>query len=974
MTPERWQHVDKIFQAAIELKAEERQAFIQSACAGDVELRREVESLLTADKQGLSLVDEPAVQAAAGLLATGEPKLTEGQAFGHYEIVGLLGRGGMGEVYLAKDKLLNRRVALKFLPAEYTKNQDRLRRFQQEAQAASALNHPNILTIYELGQVDGRQFIAAEFIEGETLRQRLKRAPLSLAEILDVTVQIGQALATAHHAGIIHRDIKPENIMVRHDGIVKVLDFGLAKLTEQPEPAPQAQAAAPTNISSGLLLGTVKYMSPEQAQSLPADKRSDIFSFGVVLYELLAGRAPFTGNNASELISAILKKEPPALTDVPAALERLVNQALRKNRAERYQTIQALLGDLKSLQQDNAVTGTVAQPAPETSAGSALATSETRAVSTNSTYKQVVSGIKRHKTAAAVLFAGLALIGVGLPVGVKRLGNRLRAPASEMEITRIPNTDKALYVAISPNGASIAFAETSGPGKPTTEQSLWVLAVATNQRTQIAPPAAIDYSGLIYARDGSEIFYVSKGALYRIPAHGGAATQVLSDVAGAISFAPDGKQFAFVRELSPTETALLVARVDAGGERVLATRKRPQFLNPAGPAWSPAGNLIACATGVLAQNNQATVTGFDVTTGAETQITEQRWDGIPSHVAWLPNGSGFITTATQGATSALWEIPYPAGVARQLTTQTSYAYFQASLTADGKTLAALQSAARSSLWLISDGDSGTARPITAGEHDDFRAVRWTPDGRILYASNTGGNRDLWVMNADGTNPQQLTAQAGVNLQPAVSAAGRCIVFSSNRANQAAFNLWRMNLDGGNPMQLTHGSGEGQPACSPDGRWVVYSIGGPNTTPEQKTLWKAPMDGGAPVQLTDKPASGAAISPDGTLIACWYKPDDAPRSKLALIPFAGGPPLKIFDVTRTGIHPVQWSSDGQAIHYINVRPYVSNIWSQPVNGAPPTQLTQFTSEQLGGFDWARDGRLILSRTRYVQDVVLATDFR
>jgi serine/threonine protein kinase/predicted Zn-dependent protease len=351
MTPERWQRVDEIFQAAIELKAEERPDFVDSACSGDEELRREVESLISADEQGLSVVDEPAFQAAAGLLVTDEPELSEGQSIGHFEIIGLIGRGGMGEVYLAKDLLLNRRVALKLLPAEYTKNQDRLRRFQQEAQSASALNHPNILTIYELGQVNEQQFIATEFIEGETLRQRLKHAPLTLPETIDIAIQIGSALSTAHNAGIIHRDIKPENIMLRRDGYVKVLDFGLAKLAKQHEPTTQTPVADSVDISSGLMMGTVRYMSPEQAQGHAVDRRSDIFSFGVVLYEMVMGCPPFEGKS-DELIAAILKQEP-SLANLPEGIRQLIGKALRKKKEERYQTMHEMVLALRSIREVN---------------------------------------------------------------------------------------------------------------------------------------------------------------------------------------------------------------------------------------------------------------------------------------------------------------------------------------------------------------------------------------------------------------------------------------------------------------------------------------------------------------------------------------------------------------------------------------------------------------------------------------------
>src|SRR4030095_3632630 len=264
MTPERWQQVGEIFQAAIELAPVERANFLVNRCANDEELRREVESLITADKEGLSIVDEPAVKVAAGLLVSSENELIEGQLIGRYEIVRPIGKGGMGDVYLAKDKLLNRRVALKLCPIDYSGDNEHLQRFEREAQAASALNHPNILTIHETGRVGNQEFISTEFVEGETLRQRMTHGGLSLGEALDVTTQIANALAAAHKAGIVHRDIKPENIMLRPDGYVKVLDFGLAKLTQEAERTPGPSDGANPEISSGLVMGTVKYMSPEQ--------------------------------------------------------------------------------------------------------------------------------------------------------------------------------------------------------------------------------------------------------------------------------------------------------------------------------------------------------------------------------------------------------------------------------------------------------------------------------------------------------------------------------------------------------------------------------------------------------------------------------------------------------------------------------------------------------------------------------------
>src|SRR4030095_2577285 len=418
--PDRYRRIDEIFQAALELEPHQRASYISVACSGDAALLKEVEDLLVSDGQQWELIGTPAFEMVAPLLAKDQPQLKAGDSIGHYQVVSLLGVGGMGQVYLAEDTKLGRKVALKLLPASYTRDESRLRRFQQEARAASALNHPNILTIHELGEVDGEQFIATEFVEGETLRERLQRAPLNLAETLDVAAQIAGALAAAHKAGIVHRDIKPENIMLRHDGYVKVLDFGLAKLTEQQEPATQTRATENVDISSGLVMGTVKYMSPEQALGRQVDPRSDIFSFGVVLYEMIAGHPPFKGKNSDELINAILKKEPSSLTDVPEETQRLISRALRKKKEDRYQTIEDLLTDLKSLKEDQTVTNVGAQHQRGRWTGSAFSTREVGAISTATTIEYVISEIKRHKTATALGFVTLVI----LLAGVGYLGYR----------------------------------------------------------------------------------------------------------------------------------------------------------------------------------------------------------------------------------------------------------------------------------------------------------------------------------------------------------------------------------------------------------------------------------------------------------------------------------------------------------------------------------------------------------------------
>ena len=362
MTPEQWEQTKRMFLAALEREPALRSDFLVKACAGDATLRREVESLLEAHEGGEDFIEAPAADVAAALLSENQTGLAAGQMVGPFRVEKVVARGGMGEVYLAGDTRLGRRVALKFLPPQFTSDTDRVRRFEREARASSALNHPNILTVYEIGHADSLHYIAAEFVEGETLRQHLANTRMAVGEVLDVAAQIATALQAAHEAGVVHRDVKPENVMLRPDGYVKVLDFGIAKLNVRDAAIRGGDSEVPTqallSTSPGVVMGTAHYMSPEQARGQAVDARTDVWSLGVVLYEMTSGRAPFVGDTPSHILVSIMEGEPPLLSldaEVPAGLERIILKALRKERAERYQTAGEMALELKSLKEELAV-------------------------------------------------------------------------------------------------------------------------------------------------------------------------------------------------------------------------------------------------------------------------------------------------------------------------------------------------------------------------------------------------------------------------------------------------------------------------------------------------------------------------------------------------------------------------------------------------------------------------------------------
>jgi len=958
-----------------------------------------------------------------------------GTRFDRYEILSLLGKGGMGEVYLAQDMRLGRKIALKLLPARFTEHEDRLRRFKQEAQAASALNHPNIITIYEIGQVDSTHFIATEFVEGSTLRRRMANKRTRLAEALEVAIQVAGALAAAHAAGIVHRDIKPENIMLRPDGYVKVLDFGLAKLTEKQASSGRTTDASPaatereaptvgvdpdpvaarkdvyattpletvddtktfSDTAPGVVLGTARYMSPEQARGFKIDARTDLFSLGVVFYEMVAGRAPFEEATTSDVLAAILKVDPSPLQhhspEAPEVLEWIVAKALMKDREERYQTAKEMLTDLKRLKHQLEVEHELARSrqlrsgggmAVESGSGLAMAetakTGEVGITRTTSSAEYLISGIKRHKRGTLLALAALLVVAGAIFIGLYKYFGQDHAGAGasfqSMKMTRFTTTGKATRATISPDGKYVVHVMNDAG-----QQSLWVRQVATPNNVEIVPPAEVVYRGLTFSRDGNYIYYSVQERnnpiqmLYQVPVLGGAPRKLLVDIDSPITLSPDSTQLAFVRRYrGQGEDALIIANADGTGERKLASRKGADFFGIGGPAWSPDGKVIACGAGSNAGGRRMNVVGVRVEDGTERPLSAQVWFSV-GRVAWLSGGNGLVLSAAeQGATLAqVWSVSLPGGKARKITNDLND-YRDMSLTADSQTLVTVQSEARVNIWVMPPGDAKAAKQITSGlgQYNGVGGISWSPDSRIVYVSRVSGSQDIWIMGPDGSNQKQLTTVATrADVYPTVSPDGRYIVFTSNRTGNS--NIWRMEMDGGNPKRLTSGSGEEFPHSSPSGDWVVYT----STSSSRFTLWKVPMDGGAAVQLTDKLSQWPVVSPDGKSVACWYRDESNSPWRIAVVPIEGGTPDKIFDVPPSVVSsiPVRWMPDGRALAYIDTREGTSNIWNQPLDGGSPKPITDFKSDQIFWFDWSRDGKkLACSRGAVTSDVVLISEFR
>ncbi|HEX8847544.1 MAG TPA: protein kinase [Pyrinomonadaceae bacterium] len=946
-----------------------------------------------------------------------------GTHIGRYEIKSLLGAGGMGEVYRATDTELHRPVALKFLRSEVAADEKRMQRFIQEARAASALNHPNILTVYEIGQTDGARYFATEFVDGVTLRDALARRRMKLVDVLDVAIQVASALAAAHAAGIVHRDIKPENIMLRADGYVKVLDFGLAKLTDRAATSVDTEAAtqALVNTDPGSVMGTANYMSPEQASAKEVDARTDIWSLGCVLYEMVTGHAPFEGATTSHVIVAILEKEPLPLAtyveDVPEALEWIVTEALTKEREERTQTARELLKKLQRLKQkvdqSAELERSVAPDLLRSSSSSSTAGATTSGMSQQSVQRTVTAGeratiqsgaglakatnvssaeyvvnqIKSHKKVVAAALAVLVVAVLGFVIYKIASRDNPPTPATtaaatpgRMKISRlltgVPNLGS---VAISPDGKYIAY----GLNKQGAV-SLHVKQISTgSDREIVAPVEDGSFGGTVFSPDGELVYYnffhrerSPQGTLYQVPVIGGREPRkILEHLNGIISFAPDGKRFAFYRVFAKTgDVALLVGSLDGSEPRELARRRGNDWFNGV-PAWSPDGRVIACVAATDTGGTQFTLIAVPADGGAEKPITSYKWHGGVHRPSWLKDGSGLIVNAKEMQTSPtqIWHVSYPDGAVSRITNDlTEYGSTSFGLTADSSTIVTIAGEQSVKIWLAAPNEEeGRARKLTEGKYDGLRGVDWAPDGRVVYVARNGDYADIWITNADGAGQKQLTSNEDAESDVRVSPDGRSVVFTSERPGGVS-HIWRMDLDGSNLKQLTDGNfADFFPFWSPDGQWIFFG----SWRSGNERLWKVPADGGQPSQVSDLPFTGWRFPPGSNLILGGYYDEQMspPRWRSALLSVESGQLVKVFDYPpKAGAVDML---DERTLVYSETNSDVSNLWTRPLEGGAPRQLTKFMSEKISSFARSRDGKqFAVARGTTSADIILIKDFR
>ena len=1001
MTPERWRQVTGIFDSALAREAHERAAFLDEACAGDPELLAEVTSLLATHLQPGSFIDAPAYEFAAELIVREPARSMAGEQLGAYRILDKIGTGGMGEVYLAEDTRLGRRVALKLLPAQFTADPNRLRRFEREARATSALNHPNIITLYEIGEASGVHFMATEFVAGQTLRQRLAAEKLELSAVLDVAAQVASALSAAHAAGVVHRDVKLENVMVRPDGLVKVLDFGLAKLAGGRAPAgtPTVPASAWTN--PGVVMGTCNCMSPEQARGQVVDARTDIFSLGVMIYEMISGQAPFTGETPSDVIAAILTSEPPPLAHsapgVPAEMQWIVAKALRKDREERYQSSKELLADLQSLKQEREFKAKLEGSSPSeardrsgarTGGGAAAETGRRPAAShdTRGT-SDPISGagplagtIKRRRLGLVLALAILLVAGAVIAFGLYRFGgeHRLESSAATARITPFTTfPGREDHPAFAPDGKQIAFTWDGGSGN---NVDIYVKLIGAGTPLRLTSDPAVDGQPA-WSPDGRYIAFIRRAEDERgnneillVPALGGVERHLGRLIRGTAgpAWSPDGRTLAIVDRVAPeTSNSIYLLSAETLERRKLTSPPARYHHNQ--PAFSPDGRWLA-----FVETGNVEVGDIHIAPaggGEPRRLTSDH--RLIEGLAWSADSRDIIFSSNRGGSVSLWRVSISGGTPEGVAVAGKNVYHPA-ISRQGNLLAYNETFLDSNIWRIEwPGRDAAglrnppARLISSTRED--HSPQFSPDGRrIAFASDRSGSTEIWVCESDGANPLQLTFFDGpVAGTPRWSPDGREIVFDSRPGGNA--DIFVVSAAGGKPRPLTADpSSDTVPSWSHDGLWVYFR----SSRSGAFQIWKVPAGGGAPVQVTKQGGFEAFESPDGRVL--YYTKGRGPGG-IWQVPVQGGEETPVLELKHAGYWRY-WALLNDGIYFV----------AREADSSPRLKFFSFATRQVTpmatlekeplsdptGLSVSPDQRSILyvQADQSVSDIILVENFR
>jgi Tol biopolymer transport system component len=893
MDSERWKRVERVYQSVLDAPPERRAALLEESCSDDPDLLREIESLLRARSQAGSFLSTNQLYGHIVELSSQPAALAAGSTVGPYEIFAELGAGSMGDVYRALDTRLDRQVALKILPARLIHDERRIARFRLEAKAASALNHPNIVTIYEIGQADGTWFIAEELVEGVTLRQRMANGRLAREEAIGIALQCALALEAAYRAGTVHRDIKPENIMMRPDGVAKVLDFGLARIGEI------GQAPSPCATQTGSILGTPRYMSPEQARGQGVDARSDVFSLGAVLYEMLTGTPAFPGETTAEVFAALLGSEPAPLG--VNSLDAILSKALAKNREARCPSMREFADDLRKHNPRNI---------------KSLVTSQVYRVFRKPPKPHAIS---RVYPACALVLAFLAMAWY--------LRSQRRESTREPAARLVPLTTFAGtkdYATFSPDGKRIAF---SWNGGREGARHIYVKPVENGDPVQLTDSSEDD-SLPAWSPDGRSIAFCrrisrSKFAIYITPSSGGKERKVALGGPG-VSWSPDGKWLALANLPQPAGSGgLFLLSLKAGRRRELTA---PSHASDGYPVYSPNGRRIAFTR----MRSDRDVFVVPARGGPIRQLT---FDAKPKlgRVAWTADSRELVYSAQREYGGAgLWRVPLRGGPPRQIYSTLEFAG-NPDISRKGDRLAYTKSWIDTNIYR-SDGPGffasgvplhfGNARKVSGSSRED-NSPSFSPTGeRIAFVSNRTNYSEIWTSRLDGSRQMQLTHLGGFAGTPRWSPDGQWIVFDYIlRGNK---DIWVIGAAGGTPRRVTTSpASDTQPSWSPDGVWIYFN----SDRSGRHQIWKIKPDGTAAAQLTYEGGREPHPSADGRTILYTRRPGGTP---IWSIPSNGGPERpfpgteafnnigRAWGIVRQGIYFVSWDdySRSQRIRFFS----------------------------------------------------------
>ncbi len=882
-------------------------------------------------------------------------------------------------MYEAEDLTLGRKVALKFLPAQLSRDRNALDRFLLEARTASALNHPNICTIYavENAAVENAEpisFIAMELLEGQNLADKLVSGPLAVDRLLEVSIQLADALDAAHAKGIIHRDIKPANIFLSSRGQVKVLDFGLAKLT-RPEMAMETIGAtqdspSPKHLTSpGATVGTISYMSPEQARGEELDTRTDLFSLGTVIYQMATGKLPFSGGTSAVVFHAILELDPPSALQLnsalPGKLQEIIEKLLEKDRDLRYQSAADLRGDLRRLKRD-------------VDSGKKPATSEaplrdvssekiTRVVTPPSSGSAVIAAATRNKAGVGAIALVVLIVLAAAGYGVYSLtrGSKTR-PFENFSVTKITDSGNAAQDAISPDGKYVlTLMRENGLA------SLQLRNVPTSSMTQVQPPADVQYNGLRFSPDGNYFYFVRSDPgneelhfLYRAPLLGGAPEKLAEDVDSNVTLSPDGRMAAFIRDDNPKrgEHQLIVKDLQSGAEKsILSGPPTDRLLYP---AWSPDGKVIVC---FVAQPKGA-LTGLDA---IDAQSGQRRpllrsESGVIALPEWLPDGAGLLALHRDGSSNfqrnQIVRVSYPDGAMNPVTRDAGN-YSSISMARTVPVLAGVASEQRWDVQILNA--AGEVKSL--GRASEEFTLAWMPDGKLLT------DKDYRFNSLDPETGAQVAfgSDPGVSeFQQHACRDGR-MVFSRYSPESNKINVWIAESSGQNPRKLTDGLADYYPECSPDLHWAYYQD--LNTM----LVMRVSLEGGTPQKLSDLEAeSQFDTSSDGTsALLATISHTEGHKERVLELAVDSGQVRREITLQRVHMGKIQYAQDGKALEYVVRENGVDNIWRQPLDGSAGKFVTAFKSEHISAFLWSPDGKkLALARGHTDSDVVLLKDQR